>query len=297
MNDLRKYARLSIVAAIATILLKTAAWKLTGSTGLLSDALESFVNLAAALMALWAITVAFLPADDDHAFGHGKAEYFSSGVEGALIFIAAIGIIVAAVPRLLNPVELEQVGIGLALSLGASLINLGVALVLFKAGKKHGSITLEADAHHLMSDVWTSIGVIVGIALTAVSGVKILDPIVAILVAIQILFSGYSLIKRSVAGLMDTAISPSELEILESILRKYEPQGAQYHALRTRQAGVRKFVSVHILVSGDWSVAQGHALLEELELEVVGALPNTYIVTHLEPLGDPAAENDLGLDR
>ncbi len=296
-KDLRGYARLSILAAVVTIVLKTIAWRLTGSTGLLSDALESLVNLAAALMALWALTVAFQPADEDHAFGHGKAEYFSSGVEGALIFLAAIGIISAAVPRLFNPVPLEQVGLGLALSLGASLVNLGVSLVLFRAGKSNNSITLEADAHHLMSDVWTSVGVIGGIALTAVTGWHILDPVVAILVAINILFSGFSLIRRSAAGLMDTVIPASELATIESVLRSYESRGAKYHALRSRQAGARRFVSVHILVPGDWTVVEGHGLLENLEQEIMAALPGTFIVTHLEPIGDPAAENDLELDR
>jgi len=296
-TDLRKYAYLSIAAAVITIVLKTAAWKMTGSTGLLSDAVESLVNLAAALMALWALKTAFLPADDDHAFGHGKAEYFSSGVEGALIFIAAAAIIASAVPRLFNPVPLEQIGLGLALSLSASLVNLAVALVLFKAGKKHNSITLEADAHHLMSDVWTSAGVIVGIALTAATGWNILDPIVAILVAINILIVGFSLLKRSASGLMDTAIPVSEIEAIESIFAKFEPQQVKYHALRTRQSGTRRFVSVHVLVPGDWSVAKGHDILEQIEQEVTQLFPLTYIVTHLEPIGDPAAENDLLLDR
>ncbi len=293
-TDLRKYAHLSILAAIATIVLKTVAWKVTGSTGLLSDALESLVNLAAALMALWAISVAIQPADDDHAFGHGKAEYFSSGVEGALIFVAALAIILTAIPRLIAPVELEKVGLGLGLSLGASLINLAVATVLFRAGKKHSSITLEADAHHLMSDVWTSVGVLVGIGITALTGWAILDPIVAILVAIHILFTGADLIKRSAAGLMDTAIPHAEIEEIESIITSHN---VIFHALRTRQAGARRFVSVHILVPGEWSVAQGHDILESIEQQVMQRFPRTYIVTHLEPIGDQAAENDLDLDR
>lgn len=296
-NDIRNYARLSIAAALITIILKTLAWKVTGSTGLLSDALESFVNLAAAIMALCALTVAFRPADTDHSFGHDKAEYFSSGVEGALIFVAAVAIMVAAVPRLFNPIQLEDVGLGLVLSTGASLVNLSVAIILIKAGKKYKSITLEADAHHLLSDVWTSVGVIGGIALTAVTGWIILDPIVAIVVAIQILFSGITLIRRSVSGLMDTAIPENEMILLESVLKKYEFQGAFYHALRTRQAGSRRFVVVHILVPGEWSVERGHSLLEELECDVIKQLPGTIINTHLEPIGDPAAENDLELER
>lgn len=295
-TDLRPYAVLSIITALLTIILKTAAWKITGSTGLFSDALESLVNLAAALMALWALTIAFQPADEDHAFGHGKVEYFSSGVEGALIFLAAIGIIVAAVPRLFAPVPLESVGLGLAISLVASLANLCIALVLFKAGKKHKSITLEADAHHLMSDVWTSVGVIIGIFLTAATGWHILDPIVAILVAINILSAGFSLIRRSAAGLMDTSIPPKELSLITDVLKQYETRGARHHALRSRQAGTRQFVSVHILVPGNWTVTQGHELLEKIEYDVIKALPGTIIITHLEPIGDPAAENDLELD-
>lgn len=296
-SSLTRFAWLSIGAAVATIALKTAAYLLTSSVGLLSDALESLVNLVGALMALAMLTIAARPADEDHAYGHSKAEYFSSGVEGALILIAAASIVVSAVPRLIDPKPLEQVGLGLGVSVAASLINLGVARVLMQAGKKHRSITLEADAHHLMTDVWTSVGVLAGVGVVALTGWEILDPIVAILVAANIVWSGVRIVRMSILGLMDTALPAQEQALLKDILEKYARDGVLYHALRTRQAGARQFISFHILVPGKWTVQRGHRLLETIEADIRLALPTAIVFTHMEPLNDPASWNDTDLDR
>ena len=277
--------------------LKTAAYYLTGSVGLLSDAMESLVNLAGALMALSMLTVAARPADEDHPYGHGKAEYFSAGVEGALILIAAASIAYAAVQRLLHPRPLEQLGLGLAVSVLASLVNLVVALILLKAAKAHRSATLRANAHHLMTDVWTSAGVLVGVGAVAVTGWQRLDPIVAIIVAANIVWTGSRILRDSVSGLMDAALPAAELEILKKLLDRYADEGVHYHALRTRQSGAQRFVSLHVLVPGDWSVQQGHDTLERMEAEIRRALPPVTVFTHLGPIGDPAAMNDLDLHR
>lgn len=295
--SLKRYAWLSIGAALATILLKGVAWWMTGSVGLLSDALESFVNLAGALMALAMLTVAAQPADANHAYGHGKAEYFSSGFEGLLILLAALGIGVAAVERLLHPQPLEQVGIGLAVSVGASLINLFTARVLMAAGKEHRSITLEADAHHLLSDVWTSVGVIAGVGAVALTGWLWLDPLLALLVAANIVWTGWRLVRRSADGLMDVALPPAQHALVVAILDGYRTQGIEFHALRTRQSGARGFVDVHVLVPGAWSVQRGHELVERVEKDIRAALPYASVLTHLEPLEDPASLEDIGLDR
>jgi cation diffusion facilitator family transporter len=231
---LTRYAWLSIAAAVLTIGLKTAAYVLTGSVGLLSDALESVVNLAGALMALAMLTIAARPADEEHAYGHGKAEYFSSGFEGGLILVAALLIAVTAIQRLITPEPLEQLGLGLAVSIVASLINLGVALVLLPAAKRYHSITLEADARHLLADVWTSAGVIIGVGLVAITGYVRLDPIIALLVAANIVWTGYRIVQKSVLGLMDTAIADEEQNTLREVLAPYEKTGVQFHALRTR---------------------------------------------------------------
>ena len=295
--SLTRFAWLSIGAALATMALKTAAYYLTGSVGLLSDAMESLVNLAGALMALSMLTVAARPADEDHPYGHGKAEYFSAGVEGALILIAAASIAYAAVQRLLHPRPLEQLGLGLAVSVLASLVNLVVALILLKAAKAHRSATLRANAHHLMTDVWTSAGVLVGVGAVAVTGWQRLDPIVAIIVAANIVWTGSRILRDSVSGLMDAALPAAELEILKKLLDRYADEGVHYHALRTRQSGAQRFVSLHVLVPGDWSVQQGHDTLERMEAEIRRALPPVTVFTHLEPIGDPAAMNDLDLHR
>ena len=300
LNDrkfLTRFAWISIGAAITTMGLKTLAYFLTGSVGLLSDALESLVNLAGALMALAMLTIAARPADEDHTYGHSKAEYFSSGVEGTLILIAAVSIIGAAIPRLITPQPLEQVGLGLTVSVGASVINLIAAVILLKAGKRHRSITLEANAHHLMTDVWTSVGVLAGVGLVAVTGWERLDPIVAFIVAGNIIWSGVRIVRESALGLMDTALPTTELEILKKILEPYTQKGVQYHALRTRQSGSRRFASMHILVPDTWTVFDGHQLLEKIEADIRHALPSITVFTHLEPINDPASFEDTNLDR
>jgi cation diffusion facilitator family transporter len=297
-SSLTRFAWLSIGAAVATIGLKAAAYLLTGSVGLLSDALESLVNLMAAVVALVVLTVAARPPDDDHAYGHDKAEYFSSGVEGGLILLAAGSIAYAAANRLLDPQPVEQAGLGLAISVVASAINLVVARVLLQAGRHYHSITLEADAHHLITDVWTSVGVIVGVAAVALTGWERLDPIIALIVAANIVWSGVRLLQRSALGLLDTALPADERARVVAILAAYaEREGVQHHALRTRQAAARRFVSVHILVPGGWTVHAGHALLERIERDVRAALPNATVFTHLEPLEDPESFEDQTLDR
>jgi cation diffusion facilitator family transporter len=292
------YAWLSVGAAVATILLKTAAYLITGSVGLLSDTVESAVNLIGGVMALAMLTVASRPADEDHAYGHHKAEYFSSGLEGGLILLAAFGIAVAAVHRLIWPKPLEAVGVGLTVAGAAALINLGVALVLLRVGRRHHSITLEANAHHLLTDVWTSAGVIAGVALVGWTGWRWMDPLVALVVAGNILVTGLGIVRRSVSGLMDAALESQDVAAVRAILERYKAaEGVDYHALRTRQAGARKFVSVHVLVPGHWTVNQGHALLERMEAEIRGALPECTVFTHLESLDDPSSWEDQGLDR
>ena len=296
-RSLTRYAWLSIVAAIVTISMKAAAYFLTGSVGLLSDALESVVNLVAAVVALAALSVAAREPDEERAYGYEKAEYFSSGTEGGLIVLAAIGIIVAAVERLLHPAPLEAVGLGLLVSAAASLVNLVVALRLRQAGRAYQSITLEADARHLLTDVWTSAGVLVGVGLVAVSGLQILDPLVALGVGLNIVRAGVDLVRRSALGLLDTAISPQEREAVVRVLEPYRSRGVEWHAMRTRQAGARRFVSLHVLVPGGWTVQQGHDLLEQVEADIRGALGRVTVFTHLEPIEDPAAWEDIHLDR
>jgi len=295
--SLTRYAWLSIAAAVATILLKGWAYLLTGSVGLLSDALESFVNLAGALMALAMLTVAARPPDEDHAYGHGKAEYFSVGLEGALILVAAASIAIAAVDRLLHPRPLEQVGVGLAVSVVASAINFAVAMVLMRAARAHRSATLEADAHHLLTDVWTSAGVLVGVGAVVLTGWQWLDPVVALAVAVNIVWTGSRIMSKSVSGLMDAALPEEDQRVLRALLQRYAEQGIEYHALRTRQSGARRFVSLHVLVPPEWSVQQGHDALERIEADIRRALPPVTVFTHLEPLGDPAAMGDLDLHR
>lgn len=294
-RSLTRFAWLSVAAAIATIALKTGAWWMTGSVGLLSDAIESLVNLAAALMALWMLTLAERPPDEEHAFGYSKAEYFSSGLEGGMIFVAAAAIVVTAVPRLLAPAPLESVGAGLAISVAASAINFGVAWALFRAAKRYGSITLEADAHHLMTDVWTSAGVVAGVILVALTGWNRLDPLIAILVAVNILWTGYGLLRRSAQGLLDKAMAPEDRQRIRDILARHEAAGIEFHALRTRQAAGRAFVTLHVLVPGDWSVQRGHDLADAIEREIREALPRTSVTTHLEPIEDPVSHQDVEL--
>lgn len=295
--SLTRYAWLSIAAAIATILLKGVAWWMTGSVGLLSDAIESFVNLAAALMALWMLTLASAPADDGHAHGHGKAEYFSSAFEGLMILLAALSIAYVAVERLLNPRPLEAVGFGLLVSVVASAINLAAARTLLAVGREHHSITLEADAHHLMTDVWTSAGVVIGVGLVWLTGWLWLDPAIALLVAANIVWTGWRLMQRSAEGLMDASLPPEKIADIDAVLEAYRAQGLDFHALRTRQAGSRAFVSLHVLVPGKWTVQQGHDWAERIEADIRKALPRAHVLTHLEPLEDPVSMLDQELDR
>jgi cation diffusion facilitator family transporter len=293
----RPYTLLSIAAALMTIALKTGAYFLTGSVGLLSDAMESGVNLVAALAAFWALSFAATPADEDHPFGHNKAEYFSSGLESILIVIAAIGIAVVAWERLFSPQPLEQIGWGLLLSLIATVINGVVAWTLLRAGRRLRSITLRADAHHLLTDVWTSAGVTAGIFLVKLTGWLILDPLIALFVAASILVSGVRLLRETSAGLLDTAMPMADRDRIMNIFSIYEQEGIHFHALRTRVSGSRGFVSFHILVPGEWTIQRGHDLCEQVEQEIVDALPGTNVITHMEPLEDPKSWTDLELDR
>ena len=295
---LERFAWLSVAAALATIALKTAAWWLTGSVGLLSDALESLVNLAAALLALSMLRLAAAPPDADYPYGLSKAEYFSAGIEGALIVVAAAGIIWTAIPRLAAPRPLDMPLAGLGLTALASAINLAIALILVRKGREHHSITLEADGKHLMTDVWTSAGVIAGVALVYVTGWLLLDPLVALAVAVHILWTGFILVRRSVRGLLDSAISVAEQNEVTKLFKEYSRRyGVSFHALRTRQAGARRFVSFHLLVPDAWSVAQAHQLSEEIEARIRSMVPHAGVFTHIEPISDPASYDDEGLDR
>jgi cation diffusion facilitator family transporter len=293
---LKRFAWLSIGAAILTIVLKAAAYFLTGSVGLLSDALESFVNLAGAIMALAMLSIASRPEDDSHHFGHSKAEYFSSGMEGGFIIIAAAGIAYTAIERLINPQPLEQLGIGLTVSVVAGLVNLGAAWIIGQNGKKYNSITLQANSKHLMTDVWTSVGVLGGVGLVAITGWGPLDSLVAIGVAINIVWSGVGIVKHSIAGLMDSVLPKEEETLIREKIAKILPEGVAYHALMTRQAGARRFLYFQVQVTGEWTVEHGHVLLEKLEMQLTQLLPNMVVFTHIEPLDDPASWNDQKLD-
>jgi cation diffusion facilitator family transporter len=288
------YILFSVATSVVTMALKFGAFALTGSVGLLSDALESFVNLAAALIALAALTYAHADEDEDHNFGHQKAEYFSSGIEGALIFVAAGAIIWSAVPRLLEPRPLEQVGVGLALSVVAAGANLLCGWFLLKGAREHRSITLEADAHHLLTDVWTTAGVIAGVAIVHFTGWLVLDPLIAIAVALQILWTGWTLIRRSFDGLMDRAMPADERERIVAVLERVRGHGGDYHRLRTRVSGKKSFVDVHVLVPGTMSVHEGHDLVHRLEQEIESSMPHVEVLTHLEPLEDPRSWEDGG---
>ncbi len=283
-ENLTRFAWLSIAAAVVTIALKSAAYWFTGSVGLLSDALESLINLAAAIVALLTLRIAAQPADEEHAFGHDKAEYFSSGIEGTLIFLAALSISYTAVNRLLMPQPLEQLGIGLIVSGVATVFNFIVARILIRVGKDHHSLVLEADGHHLMTDVWTSIGVVMGVGLVSLTGWLRLDPIVAILVAVNIIWTGFSLIKRSVLGLMDTAVVPEIQIIAEEVLKTHAARtGITYENFRSRQSGAKKFFYVDIQFPNDWSIYKVHKIADQIEQEISEKVPNSTVFTHLEP--------------
>lgn len=297
-RDLTRYAWLSIGTAVFTIALKFSAYALTGSVGLLSDALESGVNLVAAVLALVVLTVAAQPPDEEHAYGHDKAEYFSSGAEGVLIVIAAITIAVTAVQRLINLQPLEQVGVGLLISVVAAMLNGIVAQILLRAGRKYESVTLVADSKHLMTDVWTSGGVVLGVGAVALTGWLWLDPVIALVVAGQIILSGARLVREAVGGLMDVALPPDELARVTAVLDQYcKAQELDYHALRTRRAGVQRFVSLHVQVPGEWSVQRGHNLAEEMERALRQVVSPVSIMIHIEPIEDPCSWEDIPLVR
>jgi cation diffusion facilitator family transporter len=296
--SLTRFAWLSIGAAVSTIVLKTIAYLLTGSVGLLSDAIESLVNLVGAGMALGMLTIAARPADESHVYGHSKAEYFASATEGLLILGASAGILITAIQRLLNPHPLEQVGLGLGVSVLASVINLFVARRLLSEGRQRNSISLEADGHHLMTDVWTSVGVIAAVGIVAFTGWLVLDPLIAFAVALNIIWTGIQLVSRSTSGLMDAAMPEKELEIIRDVMKKYRKRRVTFHALRTRQAAARQFISVHMLVPGAWSVHHAHHIAEDFESDIRKALNGTVTVfTHIEPVEDELSMEDIHLDR
>ncbi len=296
-QSLRLYMFLSIAAALVTMMVKFIGYFLTGSVGLFSDAAESVVNLVAALVGLWAVTLAFRPADEDHTYGHTKSEYFSSGVEGALILVAALIIAIEAIPRLFHPEPIEQAYLGLMFSLFGAAINGVLAWFMLREGKKQRSITLEADAHHLFADVTTTAGVFVGVLLVALTKWNILDPIVAILVAINIIWTGVKLLRQTGLGLLDTALPHEDMQVVNEVLDSYRKQSIDFHALRTRMAGRRRFVSFHVIVPGTWTVLKGHSICEEIELAIRAALPESTVFTHLEPKEDPVTFEDIELDR
>ncbi|MBX7189152.1 MAG: cation diffusion facilitator family transporter [Solirubrobacterales bacterium] len=277
--------------------MKLAAWLLTGSVGLLSDAAESVVNLVAAGVALIVILWSTRPADEDHTYGHEKADYLSAGLEGALILLAAVTIAYAAIERLIHPVELNSVGIGLAISAAASVLNLLAARLLIRTGEEETSLVLVADGRHLMADVITSAGVIVGVALVWLTGLERLDPVIALVVAANIIRTGTGLVSDSMSGLMDKALPEDELQKVSQVLDGFESDDIRFHALRTRRAGRRTFISIHVLVPGNWSVKQGHDLLERVEEDLRACFEQTTVFTHLEPIEDPVSFADTGLDR
>ena len=288
---------MSIVAAVVTVALKVGAYLFTGSIGLFSDAAESGVNLVAAVGAFLALRTAARPPDEEHAYGHTKAEYFSSALESVLIIVAAIGIAVTAIGRLLEPQPLENVGLGLAITLVAAGVNGGVGLFLLRGGQRLRSEALRADGHHLLTDVWTSVGVVAGVFLVWLTGWLILDPLIALLVAGNIVWIGMRLLNDTAHGLLDTALPHEEQEVITDIQSRYEESGIEFHALRTRSAGRRRFISMHVLVPGRWSVKRGHDLSERIEKDIIEALPMSTVFIHIEPLEDPVSWQDQSLDR
>jgi cation diffusion facilitator family transporter len=293
----RFYAAVSIAAALATVGLKAAAYLLTGSVGLLSDAAESSANLLAAVGAFWALSAAARPPDEEHAYGHTKAEFFSSALEGALVLAAAAFIAATAIGRLSAPQPLENVGPGLAISVVAAALNAAVGLVLLRAGVRLRSAALRADGRHLLTDVWTTVGVVAGVLLVGATGWLVLDPLIALLVAANIVWVAFRILNEAAHGLLDTALPPEDLAAVEGVQQRYRQAGVRFHALRTRSAGARRFVSMHVLVPGSWTVRRGHALSEDLEREIVEALPMTTVSVHLEPLEDEISFRDQDLDR
>jgi cation diffusion facilitator family transporter len=295
--QLRRYAWISLIVAVGVIFLKISAYVLTNSISLLSDALESIVNVLGATAAMWALAIAERPPDDEHAYGHDKAEFFSSGFEGALIMVAAFGISGTAIWRLIHPAQLDVDMIGIGLAILTSAINFALARWLFKASKKHESIALEADAHHLMSDVITSIVVVVGVVLVGITQWHWLDPLMAFVVGLNIVRMGWQLVRRSLDGLLDPAFSSTELADVHGVLNTFATNDVSFHAIRTRKSGIRRFVSLHVLVPGEWSVQRGHELSEEIESALHAHMANLHVLTHLEPKEDPASFIDIPLHR
>lgn len=294
-SRLTRYAWLSIAAALITIALKVTAWRITNSVGLLSDAAESLVNLVAAVVALIALSVAAKRPDRNHHYGHSKAEYLSAVVEGAMIFVAAGVIVVAAINRLLHPQDLAQVDIGLTISVVASVINGAVAVVLMRAGRRHRSITLSADGKHLMTDVWTSVGVVAAVFLVWLTGWTVLDPIIALAVGINIMVVGWKLVSESTAGLMDASLPAEENARIRQILASYtRPGEIDVHGVRTRESGSARFMEFHLLVPGSWTVERGHAVSHRIEDDLVAEFPEMHVVVHLEPIDNPTSYEEPG---
>ncbi len=298
-HPIKRLLYLSIVAALATIALKFAAYFTTGSMGFFSDALESLVNLFAAIIALVLLHISEKPADEEHEFGHGKAQYFSSALEGAFILIAALSIIFTSFPKIFSPHEIDNIAIGTVYSVIAAFINLAVGFILTNKGKKSNSLLLEADGRHLLSDVLTSVGVILGVVLTKLTGYYILDPLIAIIVALHIVYVGFKLIKRSTNELMDAAIPKEELNKITEYLDSLSERNIEYHSLLTRESGYRKFITFHLLVPGKWNVQKGHDCAEAIEqyIEKMFTNMNVTVTTHIEPIEDPVSFNDIGIDR
>jgi cation diffusion facilitator family transporter len=295
-GSLVRFAYLSVAAALVTMAIKGVAFFVTHSVGLLSDALESIVNLTAALVAVRVLNEIRKPPDKEHTYGHAKAEYFSSLFEGLLIGVAAISIAYAAIQRLLNPEEIQEISLGLTLALFASLFNLYVARLLIRRGREHRSIALEADGQHLMTDVWTSLGVLTGVGAVSITGWQVLDPLIAIIMASKIGWTGIRLTQRSIQGLMDTSLPESQLQKINEILDQYRSKDVRFHALRTRQAGAHSFISLHVITPGKWSVREGHDLLESIEKDIQKAVPLASVFTHLEPMEDPRSWEDSNLE-
>lgn len=284
MTPVRRMALLSIVTSITTLGLKFGAYFLTGSVSLWSDALEALVNLAAGLVALGALTLAEQPADDRHAYGHDKAEYFASGVEGALILFAAVAIIWSAAGRLISPQPLEKLGIGMIIAALAALANFGAAWTMLRVAHQHDSIAIEADAKHLMTDVWTTVGILAGLAVVIwMPQWGILDPLMAIAVALHILFTGIDLLRRSADGLMDVALPGVDVQRMETLIAAQLPPSASFHALRTRKAGSRRFVECHLLVPGSLTVSESHALCDRIESALQAQFAKLTVTIHVEP--------------
>lgn len=293
-TDLSAYAWLSIAAAAVTIALKGGAAWLTGSVGLMSDAAESVVNLVAAVLALVVLKIAVRPADDDHQFGHSKAEYFSAAVEGVMIFVAAAVIIFSAIERIVSPQMPEQLGVGLAISVIASLVNGSVAWVLYRRGRAARSATLVADAKHLATDVLTSAAVLLGVGLVAVTHNAVLDAVVALGAGLNIMWTGFRLVRESVAGLMDIAPSTEAQAAIDAVLDRHRAPGLiDFHAVRVREAGNRRFAEMHVLVPGSWSVKEGHDFTERVIDDLVAADPSLRVSAHLEPIEDPKSYADV----